>query len=152
MNNNYIIAVDESGQPYIAHAFGDSPGYGREKKNHKYIVRIRNGLKWRYFYTLDEYEAYMRALRESDSKKYKKAKDRVQENPHAESVFSEEELQKIDYVSDRKVNTAKIRYQIAQKRYNKARSSGNYSPNDLQRYKNELEKAQREYELMKDIM
>lgn len=52
-NSNYIIAVDESGQPYIAHAFGF----------HKYFHKIRNGDRTRYFYTREQFDAFLRRLR-----------------------------------------------------------------------------------------
>lgn len=54
MNNNYVILVDENGQPYIVHSiFGDA-----RKKGSKYIERIKEGAKTRYFYTKSELDAY----------------------------------------------------------------------------------------------
>lgn len=53
MNHDYIIAVDETGQPFIAHAFG----------NHKYFQKIRDGVRTRYFYTREQLDAYLRRLR-----------------------------------------------------------------------------------------
>lgn len=54
MNNTYVILVDENGQPYIAHSiFGDA-----RKKGTKYIERIKEGAKTRYFYTKAELDAY----------------------------------------------------------------------------------------------
>lgn len=52
-HGDYIIAVDENGTPYIAHAFG----------NHKYFQKIRDGFKTRYFYTREQLEGYLRRLR-----------------------------------------------------------------------------------------
>lgn len=52
MNNDYIIMFDENGSPYIEHAYG----------NHKYLMKIGEGLKARYFYTQEEIAAYQRAL------------------------------------------------------------------------------------------
>ena len=53
MNKDYIVLVDENGQPYIAHAFGE----------HKYIQRLLINGKNRYFYTREQIEAYLRRLR-----------------------------------------------------------------------------------------
>lgn len=50
MDNDYIITVDENGQPYIAHAFG----------GHKYFQKILNGPKAIYFYTREQFENYLR--------------------------------------------------------------------------------------------
>lgn len=42
-DNDYIVLVDENGQPYIAHAFGDRiKNYASNRKNHKYIQRFDN--------------------------------------------------------------------------------------------------------------
>ena len=42
-DNDYIVLIDENGQPYIAHAFGDRiKNYASNRKNHKYIQRFDN--------------------------------------------------------------------------------------------------------------
>lgn len=58
--NDYVIAFDASGQPYISHAFWNR-NKGGQKKEHKYIQRIKdkNGL-WRYFYDEEEWQAYLK--------------------------------------------------------------------------------------------
>ena len=40
------------------HAFGDTPGYGRSRKNHKYIAKVGKWPNARYFYTWQEYQRY----------------------------------------------------------------------------------------------
>lgn len=41
--NDYVILVDENGQPFIAHAFGDRiKNYVQRRKDHKYIQRFDN--------------------------------------------------------------------------------------------------------------
>ena len=55
MNNDYIIAVDETGQPFIAHASGIGSW---KNKAVKYIKKIKDGAKTRYFYTQKELDAY----------------------------------------------------------------------------------------------
>lgn len=51
--NDYVIAINENGEPYIAHAF----------ENHKYFQKIRDGIRTRYFYTREQLDAYLRRLR-----------------------------------------------------------------------------------------
>lgn len=48
----YIIAVDQNGQAYIEHAWN--------KKSHKYIAKIGTGPTARYFYTREEWNAYLK--------------------------------------------------------------------------------------------
>jgi len=58
MNKNYIIAVDETGEPFIAHKYAYESGVAG--RGHKYVQRVKlsNG-KYRYFYSQKEYEAYL---------------------------------------------------------------------------------------------
>ena len=80
MDNQYLILVDENGQPYIAHAFSfrntfrnvgnavrnTASNVGRRARDtHKYIQKIAKDGKTRYFYSQEEWEAYLRG----DSKK-----------------------------------------------------------------------------------
>ncbi len=67
LNNDYIVSVDEAGQPYIAHAFG----------NHKYYQKIFNGPKALYFYSKEQFENYLRRLRE---RRFRKKQKRFFEN------------------------------------------------------------------------
>lgn len=52
--NNYIIAIDEKGQPFIAHA-GD-------RMSHKYFRKIQKGNRIRYFYSEKEWNAYVKNM------------------------------------------------------------------------------------------
>ena len=54
--SDYIIVYDENGQAYIEHAFWNRKG--QTKKNHKYLLKIGEGVKARYFYTKAEVDAY----------------------------------------------------------------------------------------------
>jgi len=56
MYRNYIITVDEHGEPYIAHWFG--LGHRNPPRNHKYVARIETPKGVRYFYTKADLYAY----------------------------------------------------------------------------------------------
>lgn len=56
MHNDYIITVDENGEPYIAHWFG--LGHRNPPKNHKYVAKIETPRGLRYFYTNADLKAY----------------------------------------------------------------------------------------------
>lgn len=58
MDIKHCIAFDGDGSPYIAHAFGDSGGYGQQRGSHKYIMKTVVNGKPRYFYTQAEVNAY----------------------------------------------------------------------------------------------
>ena len=55
MTGNYIIAVDENGQAYIAHASGIGSW---KNKAVKYIKKIKDGNRTRYFYSQKEIDTY----------------------------------------------------------------------------------------------
>ena len=55
--HDYIVSVDEYGEPYISHAlFG--LGKGGQKQNHKYYARAEDKGRWRYFYSPEEFRAW----------------------------------------------------------------------------------------------
>lgn len=56
MTKDYIITVDENGEPYIAHWFG--LGHRNPPKNHKYVAKIETPRGLRYFYTNADLKAY----------------------------------------------------------------------------------------------
>ena len=58
--SDYVVSFDESGQPYISHAFFRRQNQNGSRKDHKYFEKIKNGLKTRYFYTKQEWDAYQR--------------------------------------------------------------------------------------------
>ena len=52
--HDYIISVNEKGEPYLEHAlFG-----GGQKKNHKYYTRAKDKGRWRYFYSPEEFRIW----------------------------------------------------------------------------------------------
>lgn len=82
MNDDYIILVNEDGQPYIAHAgmvSNAASGVGRGvRQSHKYIMKIGEGLKARYFYTQDEIRAYQQEMARKAKGTTEQVKDKVQ--------------------------------------------------------------------------
>lgn len=78
--DDYIIAIDDSGQPYIEHAFG--MGSMIKRKNAKYIARIKTAKgHYRYFYTQKEWDAYKRnqeKAKERKQAKLDKAKEKAE--------------------------------------------------------------------------
>ena len=73
--NDYIIAVDENGQPYIAHAYNLT---NMKYRQVKYLLKLKDGKRTRYFYTQDEIDAYYR--------KKKKQKERKRPTSHKKNV------------------------------------------------------------------
>ena len=61
MNINYIITVDENGEPFIAHATKKSrkPAFGYKSPLFVEKVKLPNG-KWRYFYPQKSYTAWLK--------------------------------------------------------------------------------------------
>lgn len=73
MTNNYIVAVDENGQPFIAHARkGLKPHFST---NYLYFrkVKLPNG-KTRYFYTEKAYQAWLKNQQPAKDKEKQKEK------------------------------------------------------------------------------
>lgn len=70
--NDYIIAVDRDGQPYIAHAWGRGAN-----GQHKYIAKIGEGAKARYFYTQEQLRAFQQGARQGAQNAANKAKEKA---------------------------------------------------------------------------
>ena len=94
-NRNYIVSIDEAGEPYIAHfwqgaktmasgrvskgASGVAQGVGRGvRKVHKYIAKWGEGPKAEYFYTQEELEAAMHRGQQKHHKVSKSFGDKPQ--------------------------------------------------------------------------
>lgn len=54
--SSYYAVVRSSQNDYLEHFFGF--GKGSQKKNHKYVARVKTGDGYRYFYSHAEYAAY----------------------------------------------------------------------------------------------
>ena len=55
-NRDYVVLIDENGQPYIAHGVFSNI----REKGAKYFQKIKTGYGTRYFYDPEEWEAYVR--------------------------------------------------------------------------------------------
>ena len=79
MNNDYIIVVDETGEPYIAHATKQlrKPAFGYKSPLFVEKVKLPNG-KWRYFYTQKSYEAWLKNQQPQLTKELTDKKKRMQ--------------------------------------------------------------------------
>ena len=71
--SDYYIAFDYSGEPYIAHAWGQRG----PNQSHKYIARIGEGPKARYFYTPEELRAFQMGGRQKAQNAVNAAKQKT---------------------------------------------------------------------------
>lgn len=93
--HDYMICIDESGSPYLAHAlFGNRKG--GQKKDHDYIERImgKNG-KWRYFYTQEQLKAYGNKAKKTGNNIIKTTK-KIIKNPSRAGSIIDREVNKLD--------------------------------------------------------
>ena len=76
MTKDYIITVDEYGQPFIAHAIKMTrkPAFGHKSPLFLDKVQLPNG-KYRYFYTRKAYEAWL-ANQKPSTKEQKEMTDK----------------------------------------------------------------------------
>ena len=131
---DYIIMIDQNGQPYIEHSWADV----WKKKAHKYLLKIGEGAKARYFYTQAEIDAYYRKVRGNTEQKVNKYKSKVKES---NKRVKEKIKEKID---DRTGKTA---------RYNVATSRSNYKKVSASLHKQLKEREElqkKEKEALKD--
>ena len=73
--SDYVILIDENGQPYIAHSIFSNA----RQKGAKYIQKIKDGAKTRYFYTKAELEAYYNKGKQATKEAASKAKSVTRE-------------------------------------------------------------------------
>ena len=76
--HDYIISVDENGEPYLEHALF---GKGSQKKDHKYYARAQDKGRWRYFYSPEEFRLWSSGSpkKKSTSEKMKSAFKQLKE-------------------------------------------------------------------------
>lgn len=154
--NNVIIANKDvtlgeiRSADYLSHAFGDTPGYG-QRKNHKYIARIRVGLRWRYFYSIDEYETYMKNLRKTvNREKYMKAASTV-EIDNEEMDKKKEDGESTRDTVRRRYSAAKLKYENASARYEAVLKDPLASKAEKEKARKDFIAAKDDYEEMHDI-
>lgn len=77
--HDYIISVDENGEPYLEHALF---GKGGQKKDHKYYARAQDKGRWRYFYSPEEFRLWSSggSKKKSTSEKMKSAFKQLKES------------------------------------------------------------------------
>ena len=131
-DNDYIVMIDENGQPYLAHAFGDrvknfattmnrkirnNVGAGsRARKDHKYIMRVDNYFapgKHLYLYTQDEVAAF--EGRNGNKKGSRTLSNRIRDKLGWDERSARDDARA---KSDSSIG-AGIRYKSAQDAYNK---------------------------------
>lgn len=87
MKNEYYVAIDSNGEPYIEHAlFGRNSGGSNSRgsrQNVKYIEKIKDGARTRYFYTQDELQAYYDNMRGKAKDTAQQAKQKAQASDRA---------------------------------------------------------------------
>lgn len=113
--NDRIMLIDETGQPYIAHA----GFFGRRgaRQNHKYLMKIGEGAKARYLYTQEEVQAYMRGGRKALKNAANKASDAVGISAKKKLKTAEGKLQS---ATDSVLNTGTIQRKRSGKELNAA--------------------------------
>ena len=135
---DYIVSVDEHGDPYISHAlFG--LGKGGQKKNHKYYTRAQDNGRWRYFYSPEEYRTWasggskkkvstsdkmktaFRQLKEAGTDAAVKVRDKVAPQHKERLDAAEKKLRKAEkdlLDNNRRADTLKKDWFEAQKKFN----------------------------------
>lgn len=161
-NHNYLILVDESGQPYIAHAdksfrskvlkksvdmslrglnAGARAVKGRAGKG--YYMRIGSFPNYRYFYSAEEYNRYLENQREQYMSKMHALdnKRRIAENA---TVFGNKNLRK-------DLKQAKKDYYKADDNWRTWMYEDREHPEEYEKAQSEYEAAQKKYEEAKEL-
>ena len=94
--NGYYIAFDENGQAYIEHGLIRNIG----QKAHKYIMKVGEGAKARYFYTKEQIEAYKKNLQ-----------DRKKTDRYARDVIKQREKQGREYQKKHEKAQKEVQYE-----------------------------------------
>lgn len=137
---DYYIAVDENRQAYLAHSFN---------KNHKFILKIGEGPKARYFYTKAQVEAYYNNLKsehydrkaEKEREKYKKA-EKKQEEAHADMFITRDKQDALTSYLNKK----------ATKQYNKYTEQKNKATKKELEYHNKSYEAKLKYKELNKLI
>ena len=115
MESNYMICIDESGTPYLEHAWG-------KKASVKYIAKIGEGAKARYFYTQDQLRAFQQGAKQSAQQKQLQRKAENYNKNKAKETKKKEQRDKIKEKTNKVKNDIKEKTGInAKERYEKAK-------------------------------
>lgn len=125
-NSNYMIAVDENGTPYIAHAGFFS---NIREKGAKYYQKIKTGYGTRYFYDKDEWDAYVKGQGAKPTSLLGKAKDKL----------GFDERARRNAAADRSANSNLFNRGSRERALNKAQSA--YDQTALGRAENAINRA-----------
>ena len=127
MNNNYMIAVDENGTPYIAHADGLFSKV--RQKGAKYYQKIKTAWGTRYFYDPEEWEAYVQGKGDKPQSAVGKIKDKL----------GFDERARRNAAADRSANSNLFNRGSRERALNKAQSA--YDQTALGRAENAINRA-----------
>ena len=137
-DNDYIVLIDENGQPYIAHGWSDrirsAPAAARNaartagRKATKYIEKIVDKGKARYFYTQDELKAFYNNTRGRASNAVNQAKNAARRaastaKEKAKDILGYDERERMKDAERRFNNAADNRERTTTYRLNKAEAA-----------------------------
>lgn len=131
-NNDFIIAFDEDGKPYIAHGLlsnlrsrflknrSGSTGKSQQRSprpNHKYIMRIDDNGRRRYFYTREQIQAYYKSKKDKEAAVNDKNQNESSLQDTAKKAVSSarDQLKDLSEEAKKAVNEAKTEEKSASK-------------------------------------
>lgn len=150
MHSDYIITVDENGEPYIAHWFG--LGHRNPPKNHKYVAKIETPRGLRYFYTNADLKAYyfnQRVKTKINNLLSRKKPEPNRPTSHQKNVTGtakESSLKLRSTTGASELNALREQYEKTKVNYNNAQLSANKrSGQEKLSYQNAMKNAEKEY-------
>lgn len=149
MYSDYIITVDENGEPYIAHWFG--LGHRNPPKNHKYVAKIKTPRGIRYFYTNADLKAYYfnRRVKNKIRGLFGKAPEINRPSSHQKNITGtakEDSLKLRSTTGASELNALRENYEKTKADYNRAQLGINKrSGQEKLSYQNAMKNAEKEY-------
>lgn len=158
--NDYVILFDENGSPYIAHAglidrargavnaaanrvqqvANQAKGVGRGvRQNHKYILKVNENGKTRYFYKQEEVKAYYEAKKRGIKNAAEYAQNAVKNKA---TEVADKAKQGVSNAKNAVRDVASDAKDAASTAYNKAKDSAN---NTVTNAKNKFEQMKSEF-------
>lgn len=102
--HDYMICIDESGSPYLAHAlFGNRKG--GQKKDHKWYARENVKGSWRYWYDPESYRKWQIGSKKNApenifSRTKKKVQSTVDDIKNASNAYKRYKQAEKDFIND----------------------------------------------------